>query len=122
MKRDMEIIRSILLAIEENIDSSIIDGATEQQVKYHKGLLVEAGLVDGKIISYMSNATEIPDAVHINKLTWNGHEFIDLIKQKEIWSTIKTEFKDASFGTVLKVAKDLAEGWANKKVQALINS
>lgn len=122
MKRNMEIIRSILLAVEDGNDPNQIEGATDEQVRYHQALLVEAGLVHGNVTFYLSNASEVPDVVKISKLSWQGHEFIDLAKQQQIWNTIKSEFKEASFGTVIAVAKDLAEGWAKKRVQELISS
>lgn len=122
MKRDMEIIRSILLALEEDVDPNKVEGATAEQVRYHQALLIEAGLIHGRTTFYLSNTTPIPDVVNIEKLSWQGHEFIDLARQKEIWNTIKSQFKEASFDTVITVAKDLAEGWAKKKVQELINS
>nr|WP_237457441.1 DUF2513 domain-containing protein [Pseudomaricurvus sp. HS19] len=117
----MEIIRSILLAVEEGADPDRIDGATDEQTRYHQALLIEAGLLDGSFQRYLHNTTEVPDIVHIHKLTWEGHEFIDEVRQSQVWNTIKSEFKDASFSTVVSVAKDLAEGWAKRKVQQIIN-
>jgi|GEM_PF-7104214 len=48
MKRDMEIIRSILLALEEDSDPHKVEGATAEQVRYHQALLIEAELIHGK--------------------------------------------------------------------------
>jgi len=116
----MTLIREILLAVESGNDSSLIDDFEEAEIKYHQALAIEAKLVEGSVTFYIENATEIPSAVHVGKLTWEGHEFIDLMKQQKIWSTIQSEFKEASFSTVLSVSKELAEGWAKKKVQELI--
>ena len=120
MKRDMVLIRRILLAVEEGHASDEIEGYDADTIKYHQALLVEAKLVEGKSLKYMDNATEVPSQVFISKLTWEGHEFIDLMKKSDVWNTIQSEFKDESFGTIIKVAKDLAEGWAKKRVKELL--
>lgn len=41
------------------------------------------------------------------RLTAIGHDFIDALKNKEVWSKLKTGFKDASMGTLMTVSKEL---------------
>ena len=52
MKREMELIRKIALAVEEEPtgfarENPVIDGYTEEQIAYHVYLMLEAGLVRG---------------------------------------------------------------------------
>ncbi len=122
MKRQMELIREIMLAVEEGQDYLSIDGYSEEAIKYHAELLIDADLLQGYVSQDMSNTTEIPDEVDIQKITWEGHNFIDAVRKETIWQTIKTEFKDASVETVIKVSKQLAEGWAKKRVDELVNN
>ena len=56
------------------------------------------------------------------RLTARGHEFLEAIRNSEVWDTIKTEFKDASIGTLWRVAKQLLEGYTKKKITALIGN
>ncbi|WP_425628273.1 DUF2513 domain-containing protein [Vibrio neptunius] len=119
MKRDMELIRSLLLAIEENAHDYKLQNYNLDAVRYHEALLIEAGLVVGSI-SQELGTTEYP-YVKIFKLTWSGHEFIDNIREDRLWSTIKCNFKEASFSTIMNVSKELAEGYAKKKVKELLN-
>ena len=121
MKRDMELIRNILIAVEMENDPSEIKGYDADVNKYHQALMMEAGLADGMVSKSIDNNTNTPNAVFLRKLTWEGHEFLDTVRQDSIWKTVKTEFKDASMETIIKVSKQLAEGWAKKKVEALIN-
>ncbi len=88
MKRDFDLIRQLLLEVEgdTSVDPS---GYTEDQVKYHKGLLVEAGLVEGMVKDSSRSYTEIPDLVVIKKLTWDGHEFLDQARQLTVWNRAK---------------------------------
>jgi hypothetical protein len=122
MKREMELIREIMLAVEEERDFLSIDGYSKESIKYHAALLIEAGLLHGEAFVYGSNATpNIPDDILITKISWDGHEFLDSVRKDTVWETIKTEFKDASVDTVIKVSRQLAEGWAKKRVDELLN-
>ena len=56
------------------------------------------------------------------RLTAQGHDFIEALNNSQVWDTIKTEFKDASIGTLWKVSKGLLEGYTKKKIEALISS
>ncbi len=120
MKRDMDLVRKILLAVEADERPDSISGYDSEAIKYNQALAIEAGLVEGRVLNDNSNATQVPSAVYIKKLTWQGHEFIDLMKKSEVWETIQREFKEASFATILKVGRDLAEGWAKKRVNQLL--
>ena len=86
MKRDMELIREILLRAEaaESFDPDFaIDGYTDEQIGYHQYLLIEADFANGV------DATNL-DSVHpvgqISSLTWAGHEFLDTARDPTIWS------------------------------------
>ncbi|WP_305967372.1 DUF2513 domain-containing protein [Marinobacter salsuginis] len=120
MKRDMDLVRKILLAVEADERPDSISGYDSEAIKYNQALAIEAGLVEGRVLNDNSNAIQVPSAVYIKKLTWQGHEFIDLMKKSEVWETIQREFKEASFATILKVGRDLAEGWAKKRVNQLL--
>lgn len=121
MKRDMDLIRDILLAIESD---SRLDGTrwimpssdgenlgiigtshSEEEVAYHLQLLVEAGLVRG-------NPTM--DMPMISKLTWQGHEFLDNIKDQDVWSKTKDKIKGLS-GVALSVVGELAAAEVKKR-------
>lgn len=114
MKRDMAVIREILLSIEANDEVSPIDGYSSEIIEKHVQLLLEAKLIDRNSLGIL------PAMVTVTKLTWNGHEFLDSTREEQVWNTIKSEFKDASVSTIIKVGKDLAEGFAKKKVEAIL--
>jgi hypothetical protein len=54
------------------------------------------------------------------RLTVEGHDFLDAIRNKEVWSTIKIGFKDASIGTLVDVSKKLFESYIQKKINNLL--
>ncbi len=89
MKRDMELIRKILLAVEQGQANESIDGYDENSVKYHQALAIEAGLAEGKILQTISGNPGIPAHVMLKKLTWAGHDFVDAIASDTNWSKVK---------------------------------
>ena len=120
MKRDMNLIRKLLLIINEhehgyapkNIE---IEGFSEEQIGYHALLLGEAGLIEAKPLK--SYDSESPTAIPI-RLTWSGHEFIENAQNEKVWSQAKeavAKVGDVSFsvwGTVLSqiVLRNLGMG------------
>ena len=86
MKRDVDLIRKMVFAIED-ADSGwapklSFDGYTESQVGYHAYLLVDAGLVKGADVS--THGSQAPQAL-ITSLTWAGHEFADAARDETRW-------------------------------------
>ena len=96
MKRDMDLIRLIMLR-EEGDDSSDLSSYSDEQTNYHIALLIEANYLDGKT-HYSSrggkNSEKIPDFVHIKKITWNGHEFLDQARSNSTWEKAKKYLSD----------------------------
>jgi len=85
MQRDMDLIRKIMLAVEEAASTLgtievKIDGYTDQQVAYHVALLREAGLLHAVDLSSKSGLDFRP-----TRLTWAGHEFLDAARNDTIW-------------------------------------
>jgi hypothetical protein len=112
MKRDMDLIRDLLLYIEED---PIFDGArwmtpgtpseigvpgrSLEEVAYHLTLMIEASLVRGQWGSPMPM---------VSRLTWEGHEFLDNIRDKGIWSATKKKIgglQSVAMSVLVEVAK-----------------
>lgn len=89
MKRDMELIRAMLLAVElyEPGDEAIaFEGYTDEQIGFHGYLLGEAGLAE------VMDCTSLGDAVpmaEIRHLTWQGYEFLDAARDDTVWKHAK---------------------------------
>lgn len=98
----MELIRKILLAVQDGQSNSSIDGFSDDEVKYNKALAIDHGLVDGAIVK---SSSEIPAAVNIQKLTWTGHDFIDAIASESDWQKVKVFLKDAGKQVTIETIK-----------------
>ena len=75
MKRDMDLIRLLLLE-KEGEESIALSKYSADQKNYHLALLIEANLLEGKV-HYSSAMKDIPDKIWIKRITWDGHEFLD---------------------------------------------
>ncbi len=51
MKRDMELIRAVVLKAQGGDFHGGIPGYTDEEVKYHQALAIEKGLLEGKVTS-----------------------------------------------------------------------
>lgn len=93
MKRDMDLIREMLIRLEEgDMNSSPFtdlksQGYTSEQLRYHAWLLMDAGLAEGADATHSGSAHR--EAI-LNGLTWNGHEFLDAARDAGRWAKAKT--------------------------------
>ncbi|MBY5300984.1 DUF2513 domain-containing protein [Citrobacter freundii] len=55
------------------------------------------------------------------RLTAGGHDFLDALRNKEVWNTVKTGFKDASIGTLVDVSRRLLDGFIQKKIDGILS-
>jgi len=55
------------------------------------------------------------------RLTAIGHDFLDALRNQEVWSTLKTGFKDASMGTLMTVSKELFNRALNKQLDKIFD-
>ena len=109
MKLDKDLVREILLAIEasdQTPDSWIdlaIDSHSEDEVSYHVMLLHEAGLIVAQDLCSMSDFDWRP-----KRLTIRGHEFLDTVRDGEVWRRTKVGAEKAgvaSIGFLLELDK-----------------
>lgn len=115
MKRDMDLVRALLLRIESwdippggavsNLfatDPEVqIDGYADNAVDYHLELLIDSGLVEG--------SCNIERRFRIHKLTPAGHDLVESIRDPAIWSETKEGVKKAG-GFTVELLRDLAKG------------
>jgi hypothetical protein len=94
VKRDMELVRDILLRIEEDQqfdgtrwtsgDCLPIDNHSQKEIAYHLIMLINEGFITGQI------GMDMP---LISQLTWNGHELLDDIRDPGVWEKTKERAK-----------------------------
>lgn len=113
MKRDWDVIRDVLIEVEEFTDEARTTFEYRDQNKDDPGqvkakhaiLLNRAGFLDGVFVEYLDGASVLVSP----NLTWKGHELLDTLRSKPIWEKIKTTAKDKgielSFEAVIGLGK-----------------
>ncbi len=108
MKRDLNLIRKIILAVEDAptgfAPKLSIDGYNEGEVGYHAHLLIDAGLARGADVTTLASVG--PEAI-LTSLTWAGHEFAALARDDYRWSKAMAELKDKAGVITLDGLKQL---------------
>ena len=123
LKRDMDLCRKILFKIEEQyIDTALSNLELENydnfQIAYHCKILNEAGLIDYYNAQYADNSLYFFSVV---SLTWEGHDFLDKIREDTTWNNVKKIIKDKTLPFTLEVAKTIATDLLAVSMKAALN-
>ena len=116
MKRDMDLIREILLAIESYPESDAYNlnlsfpGHSEDEVSYHCRLLSDAMMIDAKSLQTMGE----PEEWMLKGMTWTGHEFLEASRDDSRWNKAKKIISEKtgsfSFEILKSILMDLMKG------------
>ncbi|MGH1484983.1 MAG: DUF2513 domain-containing protein [Cellvibrionaceae bacterium] len=133
MKQDNSYIRELLIAVEEisgiDFDINSIQNLgydiNEEKFIYHFRLIADQQLVTpasntGYGFGYDGQHNFSWNSVVPFRISARGHEFLSAVTKNEVWEKMKTDFSDASISLVVQSGLKLAEGWAKKKVSALL--
>lgn len=117
MKRDWDLIRQILFAVEaaqadERISDNDIDGCTPENFHHNAILLTEAGFVHAMILQNLETTL-------IESLTWEGHEFLDSIRSDSTWDKIKNTAKEKSIELSFASIKAITTHFHNAIIASL---
>lgn len=111
MKRDMDLVREILIHVSESnspVDASVfVDTHNDsEKIIYTIDIMKEAGLVKASIqkafqVGYVSAS--------INSLTWEGHDFLDSVRNDKVWKEVKKTISKVAGVTSITIIKKVAE-------------
>lgn len=105
MKRDMDLVRSILLEVEKadsyNKPFELeVEEYSSDQVAHHLLLLRDAGLLAVEESSNWSESYVLPI-----RLTWSGTEFLDATRDDTRWNRAKEIVQEKGGGLMIDVLK-----------------
>ncbi len=110
MKRDMDLVRQILLTIEE-YDGPLMrmkDFAelhcANDELFYHLRLLHDGGFIDGTDAQTKTNCE-----FYVRAMTWDGHEFLDAARDHSRWEQAKEIAGKAGTITIEVLTKVLTQ-------------
>jgi hypothetical protein len=112
MKRNLDLIREILFAIEGHEPERISSlqrispkdfSGTDAENNYHIKMLVDANFID------LAGKPDMQASYPINGMTMLGHDFLDAIREASVWESTKKRLGSAGGWTLdlaLAVAKE----------------
>lgn len=118
MKRDMDLVRKILLAMEAHEagfapQNFSVEGYSAEHIGYHAYLMDEAGLIEAVDITHCGSPskTAIPRSI-----TWHGYEFLEAARNDTIWEKALATARDRALPLMFDVLKELALSLARSAV------
>ncbi|SDB61723.1 Hypothetical protein SAMN05660653_03226 [Desulfonatronum thiosulfatophilum] len=109
MKRDLDLVRKLLLYFEEKPDDRaeecpLIEEYSSLEIKYHLLLMDEAGLLrcEREVTSTGRTIYVLPMS-----LTWQGHEFLEAARNNEFWRRAKAIVCDKSGALSFEMLKSV---------------
>jgi hypothetical protein len=118
MKRNMDLIRELLLKLEpERLDGDLyrievaqlgIEGYSYADLSYHMLLLIEGGLFLGE--------RDASGGFVGRMITPAGHDFLDSVRDQAVWSKTKKGALEAG-GFTIDLLKDLAKGFLKTQIE-----
>lgn len=108
MKRDMDLIRAILLEAESaSADQAVarMEGWSDSDFAYNVDLMKQAGLVEAAVAKASGG---IPVTARVYSLTWEGHDLLDSIRDETVWNRTKAALVDTAGTAGLEIVKALA--------------
>lgn len=110
MRRDMDLVREILIATADaegsvSIETFVNDNRSMDLVAYNVEMMADHGLIDAKVEREWGGHAVLGT---ITALTWDGQDYLDAIENDEVWSKTKATIKGTVKHTTLGVIRDVA--------------
>ena len=115
MTRDMNLIREILLQIENSCSESDCcvsapEGYSAEETEGHLLLLLDAGFIEAEVLEAWDGTD-----IRVKRMTWDGHDFLEAIRPPQVWDQVEkqiTEMGSAAF--------EIVKGLAIQEAQKLL--
>lgn len=105
MRRDMNLIRAILLALEDP-EGEIKGIASDEAIQYHLRLMIEGGLLRGRINEYAGGYSILLN--QNGPISNLGHDVLDTIRTDTVWSRVQARVAAVTGGVTLEVLCEVA--------------
>jgi hypothetical protein len=118
MKRDMDLVRKILIELEKEPHGFAprdlrLDAYKREEVGFHVYLMGQAGLLRVADVSALRSGS--PMALPIN-IEWEGYEFLEAARPDSMWEKAKERIVAAGGGLTIELLKEVLLGLARGAV------
>jgi len=100
MKRNMDLIKEIMLKVEEESSVYKINGYSKEEINYHTKLLIDSEFIEGKYHYNRQTAKRFVDRVIIHDVTMSGYDFLDILNDDNKFKIIKDLGKNLSMEAI----------------------
>ncbi|MCY8988106.1 DUF2513 domain-containing protein [Bacillus atrophaeus] len=104
----MDLIRKILIGVEDRDLSSLESEYSSEQIDYHMHLLEQA--------NYIEYSLKTKDRSILKGLTWQGHDLIDKIRNETFWNKFKADMKEKSIPVTLDLILPLIKDFIKRQL------
>ena len=124
MKKDMDLVREILIEIEKQYVSTAIynlkiEGYDVSTIAYHCKLLYEAGLISSYNVSYTSNEIY---SFSVGSLTWEGNDYLDKVRDNSVWTKTKDAIAQKGLPLIFDTIKTISTAFITAATEGVANS
>ena len=118
MKRDDDLVRKLLFAIEtaeftSHVANPVIEGYDEETVDHHVYLMWQEGLVEAIDANTLSSGPHKRAAARA--LTWKGHDAVAVLRDDTVWAKTKATVAKAG-GATLPMILEVAAGFLKERL------
>jgi Hypothetical protein (DUF2513) len=120
MKRDWDVIRKILIALESKTDRAPlrpedISDVDSNLAAYNMHLLMQSNFIEGSASQSIGMGYQQPPIVGLS-LTWRGHELLDSIRQDTTWNHVKTTAKEKGLDLTIDVVAAIVKAYISARI------
>jgi hypothetical protein len=132
MKRDMDLIRELLLKLESLPVPSAgfrmilpdeadvqVEGYSVEEIGYHLALLEQAKLVSAGGLDFGMQIGPIGPGIAFRSLSWAGHDFFDSVRSPDVWDRTK-KVAAAAGGFTVELLVLTAKTYLESKIKGVI--
>lgn len=112
MRRDYELVRSVMLELEaippgQAVNGSVLSRADRDDATLaeHLVLLIQEQMLEGKAYTTFDGLG--PDQIIIIRVTWKGHEFLDAVREERVWNIVKTKLANVGGRATFEIITQL---------------
>jgi hypothetical protein len=119
MVRNWDMIREILVRFEEKSSEEkalqLRDWPedTQLEISYNVEQLIEAGLLHGRMVETLGPG---PSDFIVFRLSWEGHDFLDAIKNDTVWNKTKETFVSKGISMTFDLVKSVAINFVRRMI------
>lgn len=110
MKRDMDLVRSILMKVADSDRPVTIEELADEEhdrqlVGYHISIMNDAGLIKASLRSADNDPYYF---CSVSSLTWEGNDFLDIVRSDTVWEKTKSTISKTVGSTTFEIVKSVA--------------